>query len=314
MMRVGALDCGTNTLRLLVAGVDRSHSVLASLVRRSEVVRLGERVDESGEFAAPALERTFAVLDEYCAVLEEHGVSVEARRMVATSAARDVSNREAFLAGARKRVGVVPEIVSGEDEAFLMYDGATHGLGSRDDIPEPVLALDIGGGSTELVMADQRTGRLRAISLDVGSVRLTERHLHHDPPSPAEIEAATRDVATALATVELPHRQARCVIGVAGTVMTVGAMVLGLTSYDKERLHLVRLHRAQVEDTVERLLMMTVAQRQALPFMAPGRADIVGAGGIVLREVLRRYQVPELLPSVHDILDGIAWSIVAGRG
>lgn len=309
MTRVAALDCGTNTLRLLIADVEHARGAAEALVRRSEIVRLGQNVERTGEFAEEALRRTFEVLDVYADLIESYGVGAEARRMVATSAARDVSNRGAFLVGAWERVGVVPEIVSGEDEAFLMYDGATRGLESRSDIAEPVLALDIGGGSTELVMAEWHTGRVRAVSLDVGSVRLTERHLHHDPSTADEIDSVTRDVDAAIDTVELPERSAGSVIGVAGTVMTVAAMALQLDTYDKERLHLGRLSRDDVESAVASLLAMTVAERRALPFMAPGRADVIGAGGIVLRQVLRRFEAVDVLPSVHDLLDGIAWSM-----
>lgn len=311
--RFAALDCGTNTLRLLVADLDSATGRQMSLDRRSTVVRLGQGVDRTGRFAAEALQRTFTTLEEYADVVA--GFDVDAVRFVATSAARDVANRDAFLTGVRARIGVDAEIISGGEEARLSYDGATRQLSAHPEIARPVAVLDIGGGSTELVMpggdgaVPGGSGEIRAISLDVGSVRLTERHLHSDPPTADEVAAAVADVETALDTVDLPLAAIGSLIGVAGSATTMAAMVLDLPEFDSERVHLARLAIPDVEAAVRRMVAMTVAERRALPFMQPDRADVMGAGALVLACVIRRVGLPDLLVSTSDILDGIAWSM-----
>lgn len=308
MTRVAALDCGTNTLRLLVADLDPATGSQAVLDRRSTIVRLGQDVDKTGVFAAAALARTFATLEEYSEAVSRSGV--ESVRFVATSAARDVRNRDAFLTGVRERIGVDAKIISGDDEARLAYDGATRQLSARPDVAEPVLVLDIGGGSTELVMREPADGAVRGISLDVGSVRLTERHLHSDPPTAVEVSGVVADVEAALDTVRLPLRSAGSLVGVAGSITTMGAMVLDLDAFDPERVHLARLPASQVTAAIERVVAMSVVERKALPFMHPDRADVIGAGALVLGCVMRRVGLPELIVSTSDILDGIAWSMV----
>ncbi len=308
MTRVAALDCGTNTLRLLVADLDAATGSEAALDRRTTIVRLGQDVDKAGVFAAAALCRTFATLDEYREVIARH--HVDAVRFVATSAARDVANRDVFLSGVLDRVGVEAEIISGDEEARLSYAGATRQLAARPDVAHPVLVLDIGGGSTELVMAEEAGGAVSGVSLDVGSVRLTERHLHTDPPTSAEVAGVVGDVETALDTVHLPLPTVRSLVGVAGSITTVGAMVLDLAAFDRERLNLARLSTGDVLAAISDVVAMSVAERRALPFMHPDRADVIGAGALVLGCVVDRVGLPDLIVSSNDILDGIAWSMV----
>ena len=307
MTRVAALDCGTNTLRLLVADLDAERGVATELDRRTTIVRLGQDVDKSGVFADEALARTFKTLDDYAAIITRQ--RVDRTRFVATSAARDVRNRDAFVDGVRRRIGVDPDIVSGDEEARLSYDGATRQLVGRADVALPVLVLDIGGGSTELVMREESAGEVRGVSTNVGSVRITERHLRDDPPTPAQIAAAVADVNAALDTVDLPLRSVGSLVGVAGSITTMGAMVLDLAGYDRDRLNLARLVRADVERAIARVVAMTVEQRRALPFMEPKRADVIGAGAIILGCVMDRIAPSELIVSEQDILDGIAWSM-----
>lgn len=313
MTRVAAIDCGTNTIKLLVADLSSATGQAREHVREMRMVRLGQDVDRTGRLAPEALARTFAAIDEYAAVIAGH--DVEVIRFCATSAARDAANAAEFAAGVEARLGVVPEVVTGPEEAQLSYDGATRGLAGRD-LPAPFLVVDIGGGSTELILGDPSdgaaggTGHLRASqSLDIGSVRMTERHLHSDPPTPDEVEAAASQIAEALAGSGVPLAEARTVVGVAGTITTVAAAVLGLDGYDRAAIDQAVLPVDDVHAVTERLLAMTVAERRALPFMHPGRADVIGAGALILDEVLRRTTVDTMLVSEADILDGIAWSV-----
>lgn len=307
MTRVAALDCGTNTIRLLVADVDTASGEATVHDRRSTIVRLGQDVDRTGAFASAALQRTFTALDEYRDVIA--GYSVDAVRFVATSAARDVSNREAFVAGVRERLGVEADIISGDEEAQLAYDGATRQLSAHPDVAHPVVVLDIGGGSTELVMRAPGDDVVSGVSMDVGSVRLTERHLHSDPPTRREVEAAIADVEAALDTVRLPLDSVGSLVGVAGSITTMGAMVLDLATFDRDRLNLARLATSDVLAAVDRIVAMSVAERRSLAFMHPGRADVIAAGALVLGCVVRRLDVAQLIVSTQDILDGIAWSM-----
>ena len=306
MTRVAAVDCGTNTIKLLVADLDPGTGAEHELVREMRMVRLGQDVDRTGRLAAEALARTFAAVDEYAAIVAAH--DVEAIRFCATSAARDASNGAEFSAGVEARLGVRPEVVSGAEEAQLSYDGATRGL-ARSDLPAPFLVVDIGGGSTELILGDGH-GHVRAAkSLDIGSVRMTERYLLSDPPTRDEVSGAAADIAAAVAASGVPLGEARTVIGVAGTITTVAAGVLGLQEYDRAAIDQARLAVSDVHALTERLLAMRVAERKALPYMHPGRADVIGAGALILDEVLRRTTADTLLVSEADILDGIAWSV-----
>jgi len=300
--RVAAVDCGTNSVRLLVADV---HGRTKSDVHREmRVVRLGQGVDRTGSLAAEAVERTRLALVDYARVCEDLGV--DALRMVATSATRDASNRADFEAVVRSTLGVTPEVISGDEEAALSFDGATRDLDVADG---PFLVMDIGGGSTELVLGT--TGVVAARSVDVGCVRLTERHLHGDPPSSREIALATADVDAALALVRevVPVEQARTAVGLAGSVTTVAAVALNLQAYDADRLHLSRVPAADVAAVTARLLAMTRVERAALPVMHPGRVDVIGAGALVLDVLLDRLGLAEVLVSEADILDGLVWSI-----
>ncbi len=301
-MRVGAVDCGTNSVRLLVADVDGRSKT--DVHREMRVVRLGQGVDATGELAPEAIERTRVALVDYAATCRELGV--EAIRMVATSATRDARNRKDFQAMVHATLGVEPEVITGQEEAALSFDGATRDLAPADG---PFLVMDIGGGSTEVVLG--ATGVLAARSVDVGCVRLTERHLRSDPPTAAEIALATADVEAALALVRevVPVEQARTAVGLAGSVTTVAAVALDLQAYDADRLHLSRLSAAQVAGTTARLLAMTRTERAALPVMHPGRVDVIGAGALVLAVLMDRFGLAEVLVSEADILDGIAWSV-----
>jgi len=301
-VRVAGIDCGTNSVRLLVADVEERSAV--QVHREMRIVRLGQGVDRSGRLAPEAIERTRLALADYartCAELE-----VEAVRMVATSATRDAGNRDDFVAMVQDTLGVEPEVISGSQEAALSFDGATRDL---DPAAGPFLVIDIGGGSTEFVLG---VGSAQAsLSVDVGCVRLTERHLVGDPPTAAQISAAEADVDAAVVAVRaaVPVDQARTTVGLAGSVTTVAALALGLVGYEPERIHLARLPAAQVLDACSRLLAMTRAERAALPFMHPGRVDVIGAGALVLRVVVDRFDLDGLTVSESDILDGITWSV-----
>lgn len=305
---VAAIDCGTNAIRLLIADVDANGN-LSERVRLMRTVRLGEGVDRTGVFAAAALSRTFAAIEEYAGLVRAHDVS--AVRFVATSASRDVSNRVAFVDGVEQRLGVPPEVISGHEEAELSFAGAISGLPS-DRIEAPVLVVDIGGGSTEFVLGD---GAPRAIaSVPVGCVRMTERHLVDDPPSAAQVDAAQVDIdaAVARASAQVPMNEARSFVGLAGTVTTVAAMALGLPEYDADVLHGSVIPRADVEAVTARLLAMTRAERAELPFMHPGRVDVIAGGAMVLRTAMRAASAAEVVVSETDILDGIACRIAFG--
>jgi exopolyphosphatase / guanosine-5'-triphosphate,3'-diphosphate pyrophosphatase len=304
--RVAAVDCGTNTIKLLVADIDRGTGTQHDLVRELRIVRLGQGVDATGRLAEEALDRVFAAADEYAAIVRRHDVA--RLRFVATSAARDADNSAVFVDGIRERLGVDPEVVSGDEEAQLSYDGATRSLA---DVPGPVAVVDIGGGSTEVIVGDRHGHVTAARSLDIGSVRLTERLMPSDPPTPDEARAALGLVDRCLD--ELPPYgvrvgDVRTLVGVAGTVTTMAVLLLGLRSWDRERVHHSSFASPEVHDLAARLLDMTVAEREALG-VPTGRSDVIGAGALVLDRVLRRSGADRLLVSDSDILDGIAWSI-----
>jgi len=310
MTRVAALDCGTNSLRLLIS--EGEGTELTDVVREMEIVRLGEGVDKTGRFAPAALDRTFAALQRYADEIEQHGA--DRVRMVATSATRDAANRDEFLDGVVARLGVEPEVVSGDEEAALSFTGATAELRGTGRFPAPYAVCDIGGGSTEFVVGDD-SGVFAARSVDVGCVRMTERHLRDDPPTAEQIAAATADVdaAIALAAAIVPLGEARTLVGLAGSVTTVAALVLGLPAYDAARIHHARLSAAEVAETAAMLLAMPRAERAGLGPMHPGRVDVIGAGALVLERVLRVGGFDEVVVSEHDILDGIALSLVGAR-
>jgi exopolyphosphatase/guanosine-5'-triphosphate,3'-diphosphate pyrophosphatase len=308
--RVAAIDCGTNSLRLLVADIYPERGRLVDLHRRMEIVRLGQGVDATGKLAPEALERTFAMLAEYGRIIEDSGVG--AVRLVATSATRDASNAADFTAGVRRILGVDPEVVSGDQEARLSFYGATVEL-TKDGAP--YLVLDIGGGSTELVLGTPGAAGIKEISVNIGSVRLTERHLHDDPATPDQIAAATADIDAALATAAgaVPVAEAKTLVGLAGSVTTVAAVALGLRSYEPARTHHAIIPAARVHEVTEQLLREDRAQRAAHSAIHPGRVDVIAAGALILDRVLGQYGFGELVASEHDILDGIAWSMVTGQ-
>ncbi|MGE5829181.1 MAG: exopolyphosphatase, partial [Micromonosporaceae bacterium] len=282
---MAAIDCGTNSLRLLVADLPSAPAgPLVDVVRRMEIVRLGAGVDRTGRLAPDALERTRRVLAEYADQVRALGAA--RTRMVATSATRDAANADEFRAMVMKTLGQPAEVVSGEAEARLSFAGATRGLPT--DVVPPFLVVDIGGGSTEFVLGT-RTAE-QATSVDIGCVRLTERHLHDDPPTPAQVAAAAADIVAAVdrALDVVPGRRARTLLGLAGSVTTVTALALGLTGYDPVRIHHARIGYPEVARVCAELLALTVAQRRALPVMHPDRADVIGAGALVLRVVMQR--------------------------
>jgi exopolyphosphatase / guanosine-5'-triphosphate,3'-diphosphate pyrophosphatase len=303
--RVAGIDCGTNSIRLLVADVD--DGPLRDVVRRMEIVRLGQGVDRTGRFADEALARTFAALDDYAAVIAATGA--EHVRMVATSATRDALNRDVFVQGVKDRLGVVPDVVSGDEEAELSFAGATADL-AGSEWPAPYLVCDIGGGSTEFVLGDAGGVRV-SLSVDIGCVRMTERHLHDDPPAPAQVAAATVDVDAAIdrANDVVGFAAARTLVGLAGSVTTVVALALGLDGYDPQRIHHARISAEQVHDVTLRLLGATREQRAALSVMHPGRVDVIAAGALVLDRVVTTAGFDSVVASEHDILDGIALSV-----
>ncbi|MCW2499176.1 MAG: Ppx/GppA phosphatase [Frankiales bacterium] len=305
MTRVAAVDCGTNSIRLLVADLDGRTKT--DLHREMRIVRLGQGVDRTGVLDPAALERTRLALVDYAAVCAELGV--DKTRMVATSATRDARNRSDFVALVEAALGVTPEVITGDEEAALSFTGATADLDPADG---PFLVVDIGGGSTELVLGTTSVEAAR--SVDVGCVRLTERHLLSDPPTAAEIAAARADVDAGLAQVleVVPASRARTAIGLAGSVTTVAGLALGLAAYDAEQIHLSRLSAEQVRRITAELLAMTRAERAALPVMHPGRVDVIGGGALVLERAMTLLGLVEVVVSESDILDGIALS-VGGR-
>jgi exopolyphosphatase/guanosine-5'-triphosphate,3'-diphosphate pyrophosphatase len=310
--RVAAFDCGTNSLRLLIADLDTERGEMTELVREMRIVRVGEGVDRTGRIAPESMVRAFTALDEYAGLVAAHRAG--AVRFCATSAVRDADNAAAFMDGVRQRLGVEPEVLDGDAEARASFAGATRVL---RDVDDPVLVLDIGGGSTELILGRVTGGRPEvevAHSLDIGSVRLTERHLQDDPPTDDQVAALCADVDEALDGCRVDPSLARTVVGVAGSVTTVAAAALDLPAYDRDRIHLARMDRGVVHDAVAHLVSMSVAERRALGFMHPGRADVIAAGALILDRVLRRTTVAGLTVSESDILDGIAWSAVTREG
>ncbi|MFJ3957739.1 exopolyphosphatase [Arthrobacter sp. NPDC090010] len=320
---MAAIDCGTNSIRLLIADRDaKGH--LEDVVRQMRVVRLGQDVDKTGAFAPEALDRTFAAAEEYARLIQENpspsadgGLSALGPadiRFVGTSASRDARNREVFVDGIRERLGVAVEVISGDEEAALSFAGAASVLPPRGK--DLTLVVDLGGGSTEFVLGDD-DGVQAARSVDIGCVRLTERHLRSDPPTATEISAAEADINAAidLALETVPLGRASAVVGVAGSITTITAHALGLERYDSDRIHGSRLGLGELRAACDSLLAMSRQERAGLGFMHPGRVDVIGAGALVWRTVLSRLEelsggsLREAVTSEHDILDGIALSI-----
>jgi exopolyphosphatase/guanosine-5'-triphosphate,3'-diphosphate pyrophosphatase len=320
-LRAAGIDCGTNSIRLLIA--DLHDGRLRDVHRETRIVRLGQGVDATGQFAPEAIARTRAALVGYAELMKKHGV--ERVRMVATSAARDVSNRDVFFAMTADELGpVVPgaaaEVITGAEEAALSFRGA---VGELDGAGAPFVVVDLGGGSTEIVLGagglggDRlgETGVAASYSADIGCVRITERCLHSDPPTAEEVEAARRVVRERLdvALGAVPVAGARTWVGLAGTMTTLSALAQHMTTYDAAAIHLSRVAGPDLLAVCERLIGMTRAQRAALGPMHEGRADVIGGGAIVVQELARelrdRAGIDELTVSEHDILDGIVLSI-----
>jgi exopolyphosphatase/guanosine-5'-triphosphate,3'-diphosphate pyrophosphatase len=294
---VAAIDCGTNSIKILIG------SLPSVLVRESRMVRLGQGVDTTGLLREDALARTFAAIDEYAALIRQHGVSRV--RFCATSATRDAGNAQVFTDGVRARLDVTPEVLSGAEEAALVFEGAVRHL--RTPVGRPVLVVDIGGGSTELVLGDDHPEA--AVSMDIGSVRLHERHLHDDPPTSEQVVACWTDIDRHLDACPVPVVEARSVIGTSGTIKTLAAGMLGLPVYDRDVIDGARLGTAETTTYVEGLVAMTVAERRAIPSMHPGRADVIDAGGLIWSKILGRSGVAEYTVSEADILYAIADSM-----
>ncbi len=330
--RVAAIDCGTNSIRLLIADLNlepqnservrgaigpAQPSPLADVTRQMRIVRLGEGVDRTGRLSEAALDRTMTALRDYADLIAV--AKPEAVRMVATSATRDAANAEEFTDRVTQILGVAPEVISGDEEAWLSFTGATRELGGTPlaaDCMPPYLVTDIGGGSTEFVLGglDEvgARGQVQGRSVNIGCVRLTERHLHSDPPLAAQTEATVKDIDAALdqAAAAVPAQKARTLVGLAGSVTTVAAIALGLAEYDSARIHHSRISAARVHQIAGDLLAMTRAERTAIPVMHPGRVDVIGAGALILDRIMTRFGFTEVLVSEHDILDGIAWSLI----
>ncbi len=336
MTRVAAVDCGTNSTRLLVADLDGAPAAgsgpggallagsgpggalpahvgaggdvprggaVTDVLRRMEITRLGQGVDATGRLAPEALARTGTVLREYAGELRR--LRVERVRVAATSATRDAANRLEFVDLVHGLLGVLPEVISGEEEARLSFAGAVRGLPGEP----PFLVCDIGGGSTELVLGTDDAEF--AYSMDVGCVRLTERHLRGDPPTAAQVAAAGADVRAALAParVQVPVESAATFVGVAGSVTTVAALALGLAEYDATRTHHSQLSADRVAAVTADLLRSTHAERATRPVIHPGRVDVIGAGALILHVIMAELAVPTVVVSEHDILDGLALSL-----
>jgi exopolyphosphatase/guanosine-5'-triphosphate,3'-diphosphate pyrophosphatase len=309
MTRVAVVDCGTNSIRLLIA--EAGPDGMRELDRRTEIVRLGQGVDATGEFHPDALTRTLVATEAYAALVRDAGVPPERIRFVATSASRDARNREAFFEGVRQRLGVTPEVISGDTEAALSFAGALSRSGSPR---EPVLVVDIGGGSTELIVGSSEGRVTAAVSLDVGSVRLTERFLGAGPPAAGAVAAAAAHVDALLEGSGIDFAVGTW-IGVAGTATTLAGVHLGLERYDRELVHGALIPLPDLHALFDRLVTSTVAEIRALPSMHPGRADVVTAGSLIAVRIADRLAahgsaVDGLLVSESDILDGAALELL----
>lgn len=301
-MRVAAIDCGTNSIRLLVADIDGSN--FREIVRDMEIVRLGQGVDETGQFHPDAIARTLAAVDKFAAEIAKRGV--EKIRFCATSATRDATNRHLFVDGVRERLGIEPEVISGDEEAALSFAGAIKDL---DPSNGPFLVVDIGGGSTEFVFGTSTVEAAR--SVNIGCVRMTERHFSSDPVSPEQIELARTDIKAAIAQAAavVPITKAKTLVAVAGTATTVAAAALDLPEYDRYAIHLSRISAQQTHDAATMFATKTREQRISLGYMHPGRADVIAAGSLVLSEIMKATGATEFVASESDILDGMAFSL-----
>jgi exopolyphosphatase / guanosine-5'-triphosphate,3'-diphosphate pyrophosphatase len=301
-MRVAAIDCGTNSIRLLIADIDGNN--FREVVRDMEIVRLGQGVDETGQFHPDAIARTLAAVDKFAAEIAKRGV--EKIRFCATSATRDATNRHLFVDGVRERLGIELEVISGDEEAALSFAGAIKDL---DPSNGPFLVVDIGGGSTEFVFGTSTVEAAR--SVNIGCVRMTERHFASDPATPEQIEAARTDIQAAIAQAAavVPITQAKTLVAVAGTATTVAAAALDLPEYDRYAIHLSRISAQQTHNAATMFATSNREQRLALGYMHPGRVDVIAAGSLVLSEIMKATGASEFVASESDILDGMAFSL-----
>ena len=304
-MRVAAIDCGTNSIRLLIADIEGNN--FREVARDMEIVRLGQGVDQTGQFHPDAIARTLLAVDKFAAEIAKRGV--EKIRFCATSATRDATNRHLFVDGVRERLGIEPEVISGDEEAALSFAGA---IQDCDPAEGPFLVVDIGGGSTEFVFGT--TSVEAAHSVNIGCVRMSERHFANDPATPEQIELARADIKAAIAQAgaEVPITQAKTLVAVAGTATTVAAAALDLAEYDRYAIHLARISASQVHAASTMFLTKTREERLALGYMHPGRVDVIAAGGLVLSEIIKATGTTEFVASESDILDGMARSLVQG--
>jgi exopolyphosphatase / guanosine-5'-triphosphate,3'-diphosphate pyrophosphatase len=301
-MRVAAIDCGTNSIRLLIADIDGNN--FREVVRDMEIVRLGQGVDETGQFHPEAITRTLAAVDKFAAEIAKRGV--EKIRFCATSATRDATNRYLFVDGVRERLGIELEVITGEEEAALSFAGAIKDL---DPTNGPFLVVDIGGGSTEFVFGTSTVEAAR--SVNIGCVRMTERHFASDPATAEQIELARTDIQAAIAQAAavVPITKAKTLVAVAGTATTVAAAALELPEYDRYAIHLSRISAQQTHDAASMFATSTRDQRLALGYMHPGRVDVIAAGSLVLSEIMKATGATEFVASESDILDGMAFSL-----
>jgi len=301
-MRVAAIDCGTNSIRLLIADIDGSN--FREVVRDMEIVRLGQGVDQTGQFHPDAIARTLAAVDKFAAEIAKRGV--EKIRFCATSATRDATNRHLFVDGVRQRLGIELEVISGDEEAALSFAGAIKDLATSNG---PFLVVDIGGGSTEFVFGTSTVEAAR--SVNIGCVRMTERHFDSDPVTTPQIELARTDIQAAIAQAAaiVPITKAKTLVAVAGTATTVAAAALNLPEYDRYAIHLSRISAQQVHDAATMFATKTREQRLSLGYMHPGRVDVIAAGSLVLSEIMKATGAAEFVASESDILDGMAFSL-----
>jgi exopolyphosphatase/guanosine-5'-triphosphate,3'-diphosphate pyrophosphatase len=302
-MRVAAIDCGTNSIRLLIADIEGSN--FREIVRTMEVVRLGQGVDKTGAFHPDAIARTLAAVDTFAIEIARRGV--EKIRFCATSATRDATNRSLFIDGVKERLGIEPEVIAGEVEAALSFQGATKDF---DKSQGPFLVIDIGGGSTEFVFGTNEVEFAR--SMNIGCVRMAERHFTGDQPDPGQIASAIEDIDEAIrqAGKTVPITQAKTLIAVAGTATTVAAAALDLAEYDRYAIHLAHISADRTHAISQQLLRETRDERAAHGYMHPGRVDVIGAGSLVLDCIMKATGATEFIASESDILDGMAWSLV----
>ncbi len=305
MRRVAALDCGTNSIRLLIAEENPGASAFTEISRKMSIVKLGEGVDKNKAFLPDAISRTLAALKAFAAEIAE--AKVEKVRFCATSATRDAQNRDEFLIPVAQMLGITPEVISGEEEAKLSFLGATQALSKSDG---PFLVIDIGGGSTEFVFGVEQVEAAR--SVNIGCVRMSERHFKNDPPNQSEIDSARIDIRNAIAQAAevVPIKNAKTLVAVAGTATTVAAAALNLAEYDSELIHLAKISAKETRRVSDWLLTLTRQERSDLGYMHPGRVDVIAAGSLVLAEIIKATGLESFVASENDILDGMVWSML----